>query len=33
MIVGERKPFGEIQGLLGGYNNVLIGGCGACGKA
>ena len=32
MIVGERKPFGEIQGLLGGYNNVLLVGCGTCVK-
>jgi hypothetical protein len=32
MIAGERKPFGEIQGLLGGYNNILLVGCGTCVK-
>ena len=32
MIVGERKPFEEIQGLLGGYNNILLVGCGTCVK-
>jgi len=32
MIVGERKPFGEIQGLLEGRNRVLLVGCGTCVK-
>jgi ferredoxin len=32
MIVGERKPFEEIQGLLEGYRNVLLVGCGTCVK-
>jgi ferredoxin len=32
MIVGERKPFEEIQGLLDGYNNILLVGCGTCVK-
>jgi ferredoxin len=32
MIVGERKPFGEIQALLEGKSRVLLVGCGTCVK-
>lgn len=30
MIVGERKPFEEIKGMLDGCSNVLVLGCGTC---
>lgn len=30
MIVGERKPFDEITGMLKNYKKVLILGCGTC---
>ena len=32
MIVGERKPFEEIKGLLGASARVLLVGCGTCVK-
>ena len=32
MIVGERKPFQEIEGLLAGSGKVLLVGCGTCVK-
>src|SRR5512134_1085418 len=32
MIVGERKPFEEIQRLLEGREKVLLVGCGTCVK-
>jgi ferredoxin len=32
MIVGERKPFGEIRSLLGESARVLLVGCGTCVK-
>ena len=30
MIVGERKPFGEIKNTIQGYKKLLILGCGTC---